>query len=395
LSVLTILPFHHAGIALRAGWITGLALALAAPSLAHAQQEQAPVVLDYYDELNRVVEGDSLTYFLTGNVRAHRGPVHMRSQRAVVYRKSQVADFQVNVHFWDQTTELYADHLVYYELTDVAVATGSVQVIDRESGSQLKAENVNYDRNMGLLVAHPRPELVLVPRDTAAAAEPFRVWGDVMRFTSDSTRTELVAIDNVLIERSDLTAISDSLHYDDEIGRVALRVEPRIETAETYLTAEWIDIELDQSQRLEALIAVKGARAIDKRDSVPDAVPAAFDNVSPTSFLEGDSLYIDFEAEAVQWILAEGNARSLHYARESPPGPVESWSVNYLLGQRLRLNFRGDTLVQVVASGGHRGIYRSETVNVAGPRQVPSEPIPLPEEPRAAAAATRPRRARR
>ncbi|MCA1673055.1 MAG: hypothetical protein LC799_12955, partial [Actinobacteria bacterium] len=353
--MLTILPFHHAGIAIRAGWIAGLAVALAAPSLARAQQEQAPVVLDYYDQLNRVVEGDSLTYFLTGNVRAHRGPVHMRSQRAVVYRKSQVADFQINVHFWDQTTELYADHLVYYELTDVAVATGSVQVIDRESGSQLKAENVNYDRRMGLLVAHPRPELVLVPRDTAAAAEPFRVWGDVMRFTSDSTRTELVAIGNVLIERSDLTAISDSLHYDDEIGRVALRVEPKIETAETYLTAQWIDIELDQSQRLEALIAVKGARAIDKRDSVPDAVPAAFDNVSPTSFLEGDSLYIDFEAEAVQWILAEGNARSLHYARESSAGPVEAWSVNYLLGQRLRLNFRGDTLVQVVASGGHRG----------------------------------------
>src|SRR5687768_5247144 len=127
----------------------------------------------------------------------------MRSQRAVVYRKSQVADFQVNVHFWDQTTELYADHLVYYELTDVAVATGSVQVIDRESGSQLKAENVHYDRSMGLLTAHPRPELVLVPRDTTAAAEPFRVWGDVMRFTSDSTRTELVAVRNVLIERND------------------------------------------------------------------------------------------------------------------------------------------------------------------------------------------------
>jgi len=31
--------------------LCGLALALAAPSLAHAEQEQAPVVLDYYDEL--------------------------------------------------------------------------------------------------------------------------------------------------------------------------------------------------------------------------------------------------------------------------------------------------------------------------------------------------------
>jgi lipopolysaccharide export system protein LptA len=383
----------------RGGRLLCLALVLAVPSVTRAQGQDAPVVLDYYDELNRVVEGDSLTYFLTGNVRAHRGPVHMRSQRAVVYRKSQVADFQINVHFWDETTELYADHLVYYEITDVAVATGSVQVIDRESGSQLKAENVHYDRRMGLLTAHPRPELVLVPRDTVAAADPFRVWGDVMRFTSDSTRTELVAVRNVLIERTDLTAVGDSLHYHDELGRVALRGTPRIETAETYLTAQWIDILLEEDQRLDAVVALGDARAIDKRDSVPDAVPPAFGNVSPTSFLEGDSLHVDFEGESVQWIVAEGKARSLHYARESAAGPVELWSVNYLLGQRLLLNFRGDTLVQVVASGGHRGIYRSERVRIGGPRQLPSEPIPLPDEPRTAAAAagaaTRPRRGTR
>jgi lipopolysaccharide export system protein LptA len=372
------------------------ALALLLPAAARAQEEGPPVILDYYDELNRVVEGDSLTYFLTGNVRAHRGDVHMRSQRAVVYRKSRIADFQQNVHFWDATMELYADHVVYFELAEVAVATGSVQVVDRETGSQLKADSVHYDRNLGVLTARPRPEMVLVQRDTTPAGEPFHVWADEMRFFSDSTRTELVATRKVLIERADLTAVGDSLYYHEESGRVALRTEPRVETAETFLTAQNIDVAFTEDQEMEALIAVGMARAIDKRDSVPPEVPRAFQNPSDTAFLEGDSLHVAFAGEAIQWIVAEGRARSLYYVRESEPGPVEAWGLNYLLGRRLRLNFRGDTLMQVTASGGHRGVYDNEVVEVGGPRRVPSEPIPLAAPPESAAAGTRsPRRARR
>lgn len=369
-------------------------LSVGIPGLARAQEQ--PVVLDYYDELNRVVEGDSLTYYLTGNVRAHRGPIHMRSQRAVVYRKSQVADFQINVHFWDETTELFADHLIYYEVSDLVIATGSVQVIDRDSGSQLKADSIHYDRRLGVLTARPRPQMVLAPRDTGAARDPFHVWADEMRFYSDSIRTELVAVRRVLIERNDLTALGDSLHYDENEGRVALRQDPQIETQQTYLTAQRIDVELDDQQQMRALVAIGNARAVDKRDSIPDTVARAFDSVSETSFLEGDSLHMDFAEESIQWIIAEGRARSLHYTRESEPGAEELWSVNYLLGQKLRLSFRGDTLEQVVASDGHRGVYRAERVQVAGPRQVPSEPIPFPDAPRTAVTGqATPRRSRR
>ena len=98
------------------------------------------VVIDHANELRRVVEGDSLTYFLQGAVRAHRGPIQMRSEQASIFRQSQVADFQRNVHFWDATTEIYADRLLYYEVSNQALATGSVQVIDRRSGSQVAAD---------------------------------------------------------------------------------------------------------------------------------------------------------------------------------------------------------------------------------------------------------------
>ena len=336
-------------------------------------------MIDHANELRRVLEGDSLTYFLEGAVRAHRGPIQMRSEQATIYRQSQVADFQRNVHFWDATTEIYADRLLYYEVSNQALATGSVQVIDRRSGSQVAADTVLYERDEGLITARPRPHGIVLPQDTTRQEDPFHVWADLMVFHNDSTGTEMDGMGRVLIERTDLTAVGDSLHYDERESRVALRKEPRVETLETYLTAERIDVLLEEN-RIDALVARDRARAVDKTDSIPAVVPAAFNNVSDNSFLEGDSLNVEFAEGKIDWLVAQGRARSLNYALESPRGPIETWSVNYLLGERLELNFRGDTLSRVIASGGHRGVYRSEEIRMEGPERRPSEPIPLPPE---------------
>ena len=161
----------------------------------------------------------------------------MRSEQASIFRQSQVADFQRNVHFWDATTEIYADRLLYYE-SNQALATGSVQVIDRRSGSQVAADTVLYERDLGLITARPRPQGIVLPQDTTSQEDPFHVWADVMIFHNDSTGTEMDGLGKVLIERTDLTAVGDSLHYDERDRRVALRKEPRVETLETYLTAE-------------------------------------------------------------------------------------------------------------------------------------------------------------
>lgn len=351
-------------------------LGLAAPRATWGQSADQPVVIDHASELRRVVEGDSLTYFLEGAVRAHRGPVQMRSDRATIFRQSQIADFQENVHFWDETTEIYADRLFYYEVSNQALATGSVQVIDRRSGSQVAADTVLYQRDRGLVTARPRPHGIVLPQDTTRQEDPFHVYADEMIFANDTTGTQMDGMGRVLIERADLTAVGDSLHYDERERRVALRKEPRVETLETFLTADRIDVLLEEN-RIDALVALGAARAVDKKDSIPAAVPAAFNHVAEQSFLEGDSLNVDFVEGRIDWLVAEGRARSLNYALESPHGPIETWSVNYLLGERLELNFAGDTLSRVVASGGHRGVYRSEEIRVGGPERRPSEPIPL------------------
>ena len=197
---------EQAGLGAAAAVLFAVNVTAALPAMAHAQAEDDPVVIDHANELRRVVEGDSLTYFLEGAVRAHRGPIQMRSEIATIFRHSQVADFQRNVHFWDATTEIYADRLLYYEVTTQALATGSVQVIDRRSGSQVAADSVLYERDLGLITAQPRPHGIVLPQDTSNQEDPFHVWADLMVFHSDSLGTEMDGIGRVLIERTDLTA---------------------------------------------------------------------------------------------------------------------------------------------------------------------------------------------
>ncbi len=353
---------------------------LLAPRAA-AAQDAGPLFIDHADELRRVVEADTLLYHLEGSVRARRGGLHMRSQRAIVNRTTGVADFTRDVHFWDATTELYGDHVVYTEGTDVAIATGDVQVIDRESGSNVNADTVRYDRRLGLVTARPRPHAVLIPRDTSDQV-PFDLYADEMRFISDSVRQEFVATGQVLIERPDMTAIGDSLYYDERAGRVALRDDPEVETEGVFLAAEEIDLLLVENE-IESLVAVDQARAVQKGDSIPPAVPLAFGDVPQSSFMEGDSIHITFADEAIETLVAHGRAKSLNYQRESDRGPIETWSINYLLGHQLVLNFRAEVLEVVRASEGARGVYRQEQVRIGGPVQRESEPIPLPawEEP--------------
>lgn len=353
-------------------------VALSTASAALAQTDEEPTVIDHADVLTRSEEGDSLTYTLLGAVRAHRGGVRMRSQEAKIYRNSGVADFQRNVRFWDREKEIYADRVVYEEEANTALATGNVQLVDRESGSQVLADTVHYDRDADLIIAWPRPHGLLYSADTAGQSEPFDLYADEMRFQGDSIRPTVVAVRNVLIERTDLTAVGDSLMYDEVGETVALRIRPRVETEETFLTAETIDIHMTDSE-IESLVALGQARAVDKTDSIPAPVPFAFQRISDTSYLEGDSLYISFSDDGIEWLVAEGRARSFNYQRESAQGVIETWSVNYLIGHRLRLTFRGDTLDQVVASGGHRGLYRSEEVRIGGVERRPSEAIPLPD----------------
>jgi lipopolysaccharide export system protein LptA len=373
-----------------------LAAALVAPAGAAAQQRARPpaerpkerLFVEHADQTQRLAQGDSISYYLDGNVRTRRGDLRVTAEHVVILDWLGIADFSRNVHAWDPENELYADHVTYTDSTDVAVANGDVQVIDRTSGSQLKSQLAVYDRRAGVLTATQKPEMLLFPEREEqtppdSAAEPIHVWSQQVQLFHEND--EVLATGDVLIRRGEnLTAKGDSVRFARDGDQVLLRGKPSVESHRFYIEAREIDLRL-ADDNLEALIARGAAKASSRSDSIPASAIQALGDASPNSWIAADSLRISFREEKVRNLEAQGSARSLNYALESKAGDAATWALNYMLAGNIKLVFdaTGETLERVEASKDGRGIYRSAALTGAEPdtSQVTAPTAgPAPEE---------------
>ncbi|MFN2433124.1 MAG: hypothetical protein ABR599_09995 [Gemmatimonadota bacterium] len=365
--------------------LAGLSAAMVVAPLRLPAQEGERLIIEHADQVQRLAQGDSVSYYLDGNVRGRRGDLRLTAEHAVVLEWLGLLDLSRNVHVWDAEQELFADHVTYTDSTDVAVATGNVQVVDRASGSQLRSQQVVYDRAAGLLTATQDPEMILLPDpadpDSAGAStdsvpEPIHVWSEQVQLFTDGE--DLLATGDVLIRRGEtLTAKADSVRRVPEGGVLALRGTPRVESDRFYVEAAQIDVLLPGDE-LEALVARGQARATSVADSIPPRAVEALGNASPGSWLAGDTLRFTFEDEVLRTLRASGSARSLSYGLESSAGDATTWALNYLLAGRIDLFFdaAGESLRRVEATRDGQGVYRTAALAGAEGRPVESAGAP-------------------
>jgi lipopolysaccharide export system protein LptA len=337
--------------------------------------------VEHADQTQRLTQGDSVSYYLDGNVRIRRGDLRITAQHAVVLEWIGVVDLSRDVHLWDPEQELYSDHLTYTDSIDVAVATGNVQLVDRESQSQLRSGQVVYDRPRGILTATGDPEMILLPddpqREGETAAEdsvvPVHVWSrQVVRTEAPE---EVVATGEVLVKRGEeLTARADTLRAPADRDVLELRGgPPRVETGRFLVEGGEVDVLL-RDDRIAGLLARGEARASSSADSIPARAVEELGDASPGSWLAGDTLRIAFEEGEIRSVTAVGDAKSLTYALESRSEEAATWALSYLLAGEIALHFdaQAEDVHRVEASARGRGLYR--TAAVAGP-----EGQPLPE----------------
>jgi lipopolysaccharide assembly outer membrane protein LptD (OstA) len=356
------------------------AAALALPAGARAQERERPparreperLFIEHSDQTQRLAQGDSVSYYLDGNVRARRGDLRLTAEHVVILDWLGIADFSRSVHAWDEENELYADHATFTDSTDVILANGDVQVIDRKSGSQLKSQQAVYDRDAGVLTATQKPEMLLLPEPAEGAApdsavEPIHVWSRQVELYREND--DVLATGDVLVRRGEkLTAKGDTVRFARAADQVLLRGKPRVETDRFYIEGREIDVHLP-GEKLEALMARGTAKASSRSDSIPAGAIEALGDAGPNSWISGDSLRVVFRDELVRSLSAEGAARSLNYSLESKAGDAATWALSYLLAGSIRLVFddAGEGLQRLEASRDGRGIYRTAALTGAEP----------------------------
>jgi lipopolysaccharide export system protein LptA len=373
----------HAARVRRLGACLAAVAAVLIARAAGAQEPEDRLFVEHADQTQRLTQGDSVSYYLDGNVRIRRGDLRITAQHAVVLEWIGVVDLSRDVHLWDPEQELYSDHLTYTDSIDVAVATGNVQLVDRESQSQLRSGQVVYDRPRGILTATGEPEMILLPDDPEREAEaaeedsvvPVHVWSrQVVRTESPE---EVVATGEVLVKRGEeLTARADTLRAPADRDVLELRGgPPRVETGRFLVEGGEVDVLL-RDDRIAGLLARGEARASSSADSIPARAVEELGDASPGSWLAGDTLRIAFEEGEIRSVTAVGEAKSLTYALESRSEEAATWALSYLLAGEIALHFdaQAEDVHRVEASERGRGLYR--TAAIAGPE---GQPVPQGE----------------
>jgi len=276
-------------------------LPLLAPSHASAQQGCTFGEGSRNFEYITIADGSRIVYVGGPHLICSDG-VEIWADTAVAYQGSNFSHLMGHVRFEDPKKTLTADTARYFTRQGRLQAHGHVEVHDRETGADIRGENLIYllqtdfREEETMDVSGGRPEALLfilpaaeervdtladtsvaappdtsaaAPPDTSAAAAPpdtvatsadsLAAPPDTAAAPPDTVRTPyhvvadrlflqadryFRATGDVEIERDSLTALADTAVYDQLAGRIFLRLDARVESATYQIMAPRIDLAL-------------------------------------------------------------------------------------------------------------------------------------------------------
>lgn len=267
-------------------------------------------------------QGDYTTYLGGGTVTLRCGDAVMTGDSAVHFETEERAEMIGNVFYRDTTRTLEADHLTYLESSDQVVADGNVRLVRLATGAQLDGPRASFFRAAAAgsrTIATGRPRMTMPGEEQGS--EPIVVDADIAEFLGDD---QAFARGEVVIQRSDFHATSDSSRFSPEAGR--LYGDPVITSRGLSLAGDsvlttFVDGDLD------LIHALGNARAtgdeLDLRaveiliDTGPENVERAWAfgegrslGATPRFVIAGDSIDFAFSAGEIDSVTSVGDARA-------------------------------------------------------------------------------------
>ena len=164
--------------------------------------------------------GEAHVTHVSGRMLWTCGTATMEADSAVKYDRARRVDLIGNVVYRDTTRTLRSRFLTYFELPDLVIATGEVELERIADASTLAGPRVEFLRAVSgvdeLTIATGRPHMQLYP-EGEERTNPFQIDADRTVFAGEE---EARAYGDVVIVRDDLDAAADSayLRRVDETG---------------------------------------------------------------------------------------------------------------------------------------------------------------------------------
>ncbi|HVE79344.1 MAG TPA: hypothetical protein VNA89_10805 [Gemmatimonadaceae bacterium] len=382
--------------------------------------------------LVEIAAGQRNTYFGGGVAAECIGQnLTLRSDSAEYYADRGVLYLIGNVQYREPRASVDATRMTYYRSEERVFAEGNV-VASMPNGSTMRGPNADYYRQTprrprARLVATGRPHLVVIDPDTSPRADrrPADIDADRIVMEGDSL---VFAGGRVVLARPDLLARGDSAVVDGgqewarlmrsptiegrgdrpftmrgqvidvysqgrQLRRVLSKASARVDSRDLALTADTIDLRLEQQQlerayawgqgraratspqqdieadsidaylpqqRLREVRALRNAYAHGLPDTLKvrttgrdwlrgDTIIARFDSLSPPT--TGDTS----RRPVIRELVAIGSARSFyHIPTDGRPGAP---AINYVRGRQIAVSFANQQVQQVRVTDQASGVY--------------------------------------
>ncbi len=323
----------------------------------------------FYDGNERILDGE-------GNLFLDDGVTRLTANYGKYFIDEKIAEFWENVIVDDPAGIVYSDHLVHRREQEFSTATGNVRVVDRERGSTVYGQLLEYDSHTGSSSMKDSPVLVHMDTTAVGRIDTLIVKSKIMESVLEDTVRRFIAEDDVEMNRGELSARGAKSIYFVDNDELNLTGDPIMWYQENQITGDSIHVRLEE-QQLRTLEVYRRAFAVSKSD---DRYPDRYNQ------LTGMELTMWFANDEIEKIEVRDQATSLYYLYEEmlPNG------VNHVTGDTITLLFIDGELEELKIVGGIEGQYyperlvrgRVDTYNLTGFRWIEDRPeISIPERP--------------
>jgi lipopolysaccharide export system protein LptA len=295
----------------------------------------------YYNGDTRVLDGE-------GNLILDDGVTHLTANFGKYYLDEKIAEFWEHVVVDDPAGIIYSDQLVHRRDEAFSTATGNVRVVDRDRGTVVYGQLLEYDSHSGYSSMHESPVLVHIDTTETGEIDTLVVKSRIMESVFEDEARMFIAIDEVQMNRAELSARGTMATYFVDMDELNLTGSPIVWYQENQITGDSIHVKLED-QRLRTLEVYNRSFAISRSDSrYPDRY----------NQLTGVELTMWFTDDKIERIEVREQATSLYYLYEDffPNG------VNHVTGDTVTLYFVDGEIDELKIIGGIEGTYHPENL---------------------------------
>jgi len=267
----------------------------------------------------RTITADTMHYVTSTGVAMFFGPTEIRQTGTTIHTlrgtydtRNERARFSKRSSVLSKGRLLEGDSLHYDRRTGTGLAWGNVAVTDTANDLIARGDVGRYNEldDRSMITGHA--ELVML-----MGGDSLYMHGDTLFTAPDSAGTgkRVQAHRNVRFFKSDLQGACDTLIYSDTDSLIRMYRSPVLWNAADQITGDHIQIQL-RDGKAHRLFVQRNAFLMSQADSIH------FDQVTGTTMT---GYFVD---NALRRLIAEGNSRTVYFAREMKEGREEIIGVN-------------------------------------------------------------------